>query len=80
MGKSVAEIYRDATQLDEKGRAQLAGLLLESIETKTDQDVEKTWAEEIERRLASIKDGSAVLVPWEDVKRKAHEKLNRSPD
>lgn len=78
MGKSVAEIYEEAATLDEDDRARLAGLLLQSIEIVADRDVEGAWVEEIEERLASIDDGSAKLVPWEEVKRRTHEKLSRS--
>ena len=59
MGKSVAEIYEEASALDESDRARLAGLLLQSIEIVSDRDVERAWAEEIDERLASIDDGSA---------------------
>ena len=80
MGKSVAEIFTEATELDEKDRAKLAGLLLESIDTEADPDVEAAWAAEIDRRSASVDDGSAELIPWEDVKRRTQEKLARSFD
>ena len=80
MGKSVAEIFTEATELDEKDRAKLAGLLLESIDTEADPDVEAAWAAELDRRSASVDDGSAELIPWEDVKRRTREKLARSFD
>ena len=78
MGKSVAEIYDEASELDESDRAELAGLLLESIEPVADRDVEQAWVEEIERRLKTVEDGSANRIPWEEVKRRTHEKLSRS--
>ena len=80
MGKSVAEIYDEAAELNESDRAQLAGLLLESIEPDPDQDVEQAWATEIERRIKNIEDGSAARIPWEEVKRRTHDKLARSFD
>ena len=80
MRKSVAEIFTEATELDEKNRAKLSGLLLESIDSEADPDVEATWATEIDRRSASVDDGSAELVPWEDVKRRSREKLALSFD
>ena len=75
MGKSVEQLYREAEELDEAGRARLAGLLLESIEPDPDVDVEEAWSKEIESRLKSIDEGRATLVPWEDVKRRVHEKM-----
>ena len=80
MRKSVAEIFTEATELDEKNRAKLSGLLLESIDSEADPDVEATWAAEIDRRSASVDDGSAELVPWEAVKRRSREKLALSFD
>ena len=78
MGKSVAEIYEEASELNEKDRAQLAGLLLESVESDPDQDVEQAWVAEIDRRLKSMDDGTATMIPWEEVKQRTHEKLKRS--
>ena len=80
MGKSVAEIYKEASELNESDRAQLAGLLLESVESDPDQDVEQAWVAEIDKRLKSVDDGSATMIPWEEVKRRTHEKLARSFD
>jgi len=80
MGKSVAELYEEASELNESDRAQLAGLLLESVEHDPEQDVEQAWVEEIDRRLKSVDDGSATMIPWEEVKRRTHEKLARSFD
>ena len=80
MGKSVAEIFTEATELDEKDRVRLAGLLLESINSEAGPDVEAAWVAEIDRRSASIDDGSAELIPWEDAKRRSREKLARSFD
>ena len=80
MGKSVAEIYDEASELDESDRAQLAGLLLESIEPEADRDVEQAWAAEIDKRVKSVDNGTASRIPWEEVKRRTHEKLARSFD
>ena len=68
MARSVVELFDEATDLDESERATLAGLLLESLETNSDPEVERAWAEEIERRLAKLNAGEAKLIPWEEVK------------
>ena len=80
MGKSVAEIYKESFELNENDRAQLAGLLLESVESDPDQDVEQAWVAEIDRRLKSLDDGSATMIPWEEVKRRTHKKIEWSFD
>jgi len=80
VARPVLKIFNEAVELGEKDRALLAGLLLESIESEPDPDVEKAWAEEIQRRVNLVDDGKAELIPWEEVKREVHAKLSRSFD
>lgn len=61
MGRKLQELFREAAELPERERAELAGLLLESLEGEPDEDVEAAWAEEIERRVRQI-DSSEVGV------------------
>lgn len=68
MSSSVQDLFRQASDLDEHDRATLAGLLLESLETEIDDEVETAWMAEIERRMAEIDSGAVELVPWEEVK------------
>ena len=68
MAKSIVELFREASDLEEGDRATLAGLLLESLEGEPDPDVGAAWAEEIQRRLRQIDAGEVDLVPWEEVK------------
>ena len=42
---SIEEIEAEALKLDPKARARLAGRLLESLETLSDQENERLWAE-----------------------------------
>ncbi len=70
MSTPVGDLFRQASALDEKDRATLAGLLLESLEHEVDEDVESAWQEEIERRLAELDAKGVELVPWEEVKAK----------
>ncbi len=70
MSTPVGDLFRQASALDERDRATLAGMLLESLEHEVDEDVESTWKEEIEQRLAELDANSVELVPWEEVKAK----------
>ena len=70
MSTHVTELFARASILSEKERATLAGLLIESLESEDDPDVEEAWRIEIERRLAELDAGTAKTVPWEDVKAK----------
>jgi putative addiction module component (TIGR02574 family) len=68
MPKELKEIIRDAAALSESDRATLAGVLIESLEGKPDDDVETAWSAEIERRAAQIDAGEVALIPWEQVR------------
>ena len=70
MNTHVTELFERASILSEKERATLAGLLIESLESEVDPEVEEAWRVEIERRLAELDAGTAKTVPWEDVKAK----------
>jgi putative addiction module component (TIGR02574 family) len=68
MGRSVQELFREASELSENERAELAGRLIESLEGPADLDVEAAWAEEIERRVRQIESGQAKTIPWDQVR------------
>ncbi len=70
MSTPVGDLFRQASALDERDRATLAGLLLESLEHEVDEEFESAWQVEIERRLAELDGDSVKLVPWEEVKAK----------
>jgi len=70
MSTHVTELFERASALSEQERATLAGLLIESLESEIDPDVEEAWRLEIERRLAELDSGTVKTVPWEVVKAK----------
>ena len=70
MSTHVTELFEKASILSEEERATLAGLLIESLESEVDPDVEEAWRIEIERRLAELDSGAVETVPWEVVKAK----------
>ena len=70
MSTHVTELFERASALSEQERATLAGLLIESLESEIDPDVEEAWRLEIERRLAELDAGTVKTVPWEVVKAK----------
>lgn len=72
MTKIVRELYEKASQLPESDRAELAALLLESLETPADPDVEEAWAREIEHRLAEFRAGRVPTIPWEELRAHLH--------
>lgn len=66
MPKLVEELSRKALALSPEDRLRLAEELLATVQD-VDGDVEAAWDEEIRRRLAEIDDGTAKLVPAEEV-------------
>jgi putative addiction module component (TIGR02574 family) len=76
MGRKLNELFREASELTERERAELAGLLLESLEDQPDEDVEAAWAEEIERRVRQIDSGEVATIPWKQVRAELFARLN----
>jgi putative addiction module component (TIGR02574 family) len=74
---AVAELFKRASELSDEERATLAGLLIESLETEMDSNVEQAWAAEVERRLAELDSGAVRTIPWEAVRAKLHERLGK---
>ncbi len=75
MSTHVTELFKKASILSEKERATLAGLLIESLESEVDPDVDEAWRVEIERRLAELDSGAVETVPWETVKAKLLQRM-----
>jgi putative addiction module component, TIGR02574 family len=76
MSQSVEKLFREASDLPETERAELAGMLLDSLESERDEGVEAAWAEEIERRVRQIESGEVRTIPWEEVRAKLYASLN----
>ncbi len=76
MGRKLDELLREASELSERERAELAGLLLESLEGEPDEGVEAAWAEEVERRVREIDSGLVQTIPWEQVRAELFARLN----
>lgn len=67
MSRKLAELKRQASQLSDAERAELALSLLESLDGPADPDVEEAWRLEIERRLGQIERGEVQPVPGDEV-------------
>jgi putative addiction module component (TIGR02574 family) len=78
MRTNVAELFKQASELSDKDRAELIALLLESLEGEPDEGVEAAWAAEIERRIEEVDSGTVKTVPWEEVKAKLVRRLSES--
>lgn len=62
----IDELSRKARALPPEERLRLAEELLSSVQD-SDEEIEAAWAEEIERRLEEVENGTAKLIPAEEV-------------
>jgi putative addiction module component (TIGR02574 family) len=76
MSRPFIDLWKEVSELSERNRADLAGLLIESLEGEPDADVEAAWATEIERRVAELEAGTVGSVPWEVVRQRLVDRLN----
>ena len=68
---NLEEILKSAMSLDVRDRAALAERLLASLEELTEEEAERLWAEESQRRLEQYRAGHGKAVPAEEVHNKA---------
>lgn len=76
MSRTITELWKEASELSEKDRAVLAGLLIESLEGEPDEGVEAAWAAEVERRVAELDAGTVESIPWEEVRQRLLARLD----
>lgn len=61
-------VIEAALKLSEEERLEVAERMYESM--GRDADYDQGWDAEIQRRIKSIEDGTAKLVPWEEARRR----------
>jgi hypothetical protein len=69
------ELTTRVLALPAKSRAELAELLIQSLEEEDDKDLKAAWLVEIRRRDQEIRAGAAVTKPADQVLREAREHL-----
>jgi hypothetical protein len=72
---NINDLEAEALRLDPSARARLAKKLLESLESLSDEDNERLWAEEADRRDAAWDSAPGSGRPADIVLRAAREKL-----
>jgi putative addiction module component (TIGR02574 family) len=69
----VEDLFAKAVTLPEDDRAALAALLLDSLEDEaSDEDVEKAWAAEVQRRMANYRAGNVQTIGWSELRERLH--------
>ncbi|HJS90785.1 MAG TPA: addiction module protein [Steroidobacteraceae bacterium] len=62
------KVFRAALELDYSDRAELAALLVDSLDPSVEEGVAGAWMEEVERRAASMDAGTIQTIPWHTVR------------
>ncbi|MGB7510376.1 MAG: addiction module protein [Pelodictyon phaeoclathratiforme] len=71
------KVYEQALELPTVDRLILIDKLLHSTNLPTQPEVDKLWAEEVERRSKEIESGKARLIPGEEVFEKIKKRFGR---
>jgi putative addiction module component (TIGR02574 family) len=67
MTQRTQELLQKALALTEEERAELAGSLMESLDSVVDADAESAWQSQIAQRLADLDSGKARTIGWREV-------------
>lgn len=68
-------VLEHALQLPVEDRSRIASRLIESVDEAESVELTQAWAEEIENRMQSIRQGTAKLIPHEEVMTELRRKL-----
>jgi putative addiction module component (TIGR02574 family) len=70
MSEDAVELPKKALSLPVVERAELAGSLIESLDSTEDESVKAAWDEEIARRMDDLDSGKVTPVSLEDARRR----------
>jgi len=76
MSPRIEKLLKDALELSDKERADLAGRLIDSLEHQFDDDSAAAWDAELERRINELDSGAVASIPWSDVRRRLMGRLD----
>ncbi len=77
MNHAARKLIDDALALPSQDRAQVAAALLASLDEGSDPDATSAWAAEVERRAERVLGGESHGEPWDAVRARLIERLNR---
>ncbi|MCP5116003.1 MAG: addiction module protein [bacterium] len=77
MNALAEKLAEDALTLPDDDRAALVDVLLRSLKTPTGEDIDRLWAEEAERRVKEIDEGTVTLLDGHEVLQEARARLRR---
>lgn len=77
MATTVEELIEQAMTLPSESRAQLADLLVESLEADDLGSIDRLWTAEAKRRRDEVRDGQVEAIPGDEALLKVRESLWR---
>ncbi len=77
MARAIDDIENEIRALSADDRMQLLRDLIADLDGAMDENVEKAWLKEVERRYKELKEGTVEPVPAEEVFAQARMRLNR---
>ena len=77
MAKTIEDIENEIRSLSADDRMHLLRDLIADLDGNMDEDVEKAWLEEAERRYKEVKAGEVELIHAEEVFARARARLNK---
>ncbi len=75
MGKALADKEKDVFALPDRDRAKPAPDLIETLNKKEDENVEKIWLDEAEKRYEEYKKGKIKAIPAKEAFQEARNRL-----
>ena len=70
MSREATDLLKQALNLPVSERAELAGSLIESLESAEDEAVAAAWDEEVSRRMEQLDSGTIKPVSLEEARRR----------
>lgn len=71
------KIRKEALELSQEERAQLAHMLIDSLNPETDFESEEAWSKELKHRIDQYQEGTTSSTSWDNVKKKGLNILNK---
>ena len=78
MTMTLEEIEREIQRLEASEKAEISKLLITGLDKGCDEDVERAWLEEAQRRYLEMKEGKLSAVPANEVFSRARDWLNHA--
>jgi putative addiction module component (TIGR02574 family) len=77
MSRTAAEVLEDARRLPPSEFDWLIGELLQDGDGSSDAEIEASWKDEVERRVAEVEAGTASTCSWEELEAELRVQLRK---